>query len=193
VQFEETRNNTAWDNHLKGCVTMTTKKIRGNRKQKTTGNQLITYFRLTLEAPGNPESDTDAHLDKSTIIFTSKKLQTCKPKQDSDTRPRRRQQKGKDRRTKDETKEEMGKEDSIMEDYSKHACKQQRMEQERMKNRIKHTTTAFLTTIIFTLIILNTGSRNTAGCEQRIETPQHGQCAQKQDNGKRKEKKTAGA
>jgi hypothetical protein len=74
---------------------MTTKRITGNRKRKTTGKQMITYFRLTLEAPGNPASDTDAHLDKSTIIFTIKKLQTCKPKQDSDTRPRRRQQKEK--------------------------------------------------------------------------------------------------
>jgi hypothetical protein len=136
---------------------MATRRISGNRKQKTTGKQLIAYFRSTLEAPGNQESDTDAHLDKSTIIVTSKKLQ-------------------------DETKEEMGKEDIIMEDHSKYPCKQQRMEQERMKNRIKQTTTAFLTTIIVTLIILNTGSRNTAGLKQGIETPQHGQCAQKQDN-----------
>jgi hypothetical protein len=81
----------------------------------------------------------------------------------------------------------MGKEDSIMEDHSKHPCNQQRMEQERMKNRIKQTTTAFLTTIIITLIIVNTGSRSTAGCEQGIETPQHGQCAQKQDNRDEKE------
>jgi hypothetical protein len=162
AHFEETRNNTAWDNQLKGCVTMATWRISGNRKRKTTGKQLITYFRSTLEAPGNPESDTDAHLDKSTIIFTSKKLQ-------------------------DETKEEMGKDDSIMEDHSKHPCKQQRMEQERMKNRIKQTTTPFLTTIIVTLIILNTGSRNTAGRKQGIETPQHGQCAQKQDNRDEKE------
>jgi hypothetical protein len=93
--------------------------------------------KVTLEAPGNPESDTDAHLDKSTIIFTKKKLQ-------------------------DNTKEEMGKEDSIKEDHSKHPCKQQRMEQERMKNIIKQTTTAFHTTIIVTLIILNTGSKNKA-------------------------------
>jgi hypothetical protein len=126
--------------------------------------------------------DMYAHLDKSTIIFTSEKLQTCKPKQDSDTRPRRRRPKGKDQRTKDETKEEMGKEDHI-----KHQCKKQRMEQERMKNKIKQTTTAFITTIIVTLIILNTGSRNTAGGEQGIETPQHGQCAQKQDNRDEKE------
>jgi hypothetical protein len=166
VHFEETRNNTAWDNQLKGCVTRATRRISGNRKQKTTGRQLITYFRPTLEAPGNPESDKDAHLDKSTIIFTSKKLQTCKPRQDSDTRPRRSKQKRKDQARKDETKEEMGKEDSIMEDHSKHPCKQQRMEQEHMKNRIKQTTTAFLTTVIVTLIILNTGRRNTARREQ---------------------------
>jgi hypothetical protein len=129
---------------------MTKKRIIGNRKRKTTGKQLITYFRSTLEAPGNPALDTDTHLDKSTIIFTIEKLQTCKPKQDSDTRPRRRQQKRKDQRTKYETKEEMGKEDSIMEDHSKHPCKQQRMEQERMKHKIKQTTTALLTTIIVT-------------------------------------------
>jgi hypothetical protein len=73
----------------------------------------------------------------------------------------------------------MGKEDSIIEDHRKHPCKRQRIEQERMKNRIKRTTTAFLTTIIVTLIILNTGSRNKA--------PQHGQCAQKQDNKDKKE------
>jgi hypothetical protein len=158
--FEESRNKTAWDNQLKGCVTMATRRISGNRKRKNTGKQLITYFRSTLEAPGNPESDMDAHLDKSTIFFTNKKLQ-------------------------EKTKEEMGKEDSIMEEHSKHPCKQQRVE--RMKNRIKQTTTAFLTTIIFTLIILNTGSRNTAGRKQGIETPQHGQCAQKQDNRDKKE------
>jgi hypothetical protein len=81
----------------------------------------------------------------------------------------------------------MGKEDSIMEDHSKHPCKQQWMEQERMKNRIKQTTTAFLTIIIVTLIILNTGSRNTAGRKQGIETPQQVQCAQKQDNRYEKE------
>jgi hypothetical protein len=73
----------------------------------------------------------------------------------------------------------MGNEDSIMEDHRKHLCKQQRMEQEHIKNRIKQTTTAFLTAIIVTLIILNTGSRNKA--------PQHGQCAQKQDNKDKKE------
>jgi hypothetical protein len=61
------------------------------------------------------------------------------------------------------------------------------MEQEHMKIRIKKTTTAFLTTIIVTLIILNTGSRNTARREQGIETPQHGQCAQEQDNKDEKE------
>jgi hypothetical protein len=135
-------------------VTTATRRISGNRKRKITGKQLITYFRSTLEAPGNPESDTDAHLDKSPIILTNKTLQG-------------------------NTKLEMGKEDSIMEDHSKHLCTQQRMEQERMKNRIKQTTTAFLTTIIVTLIILNTGSRNKA--------PQHGQCAQKQDNRDEKE------
>jgi hypothetical protein len=78
---------------------MSTKRISGNRKRKTTGKQLITCFRLTLEAPGNPESDTDAHLDKSTIIFTSEKLQTCKPKQDSDTtKGKRPTHKGRDQR-----------------------------------------------------------------------------------------------
>jgi hypothetical protein len=159
VHVEETRNNTARDNQLKSCVTMTTRRIRGNRKWKTTGKQLITYFPSTLEAPGNPESDTDAHLDKSTIIFTSKKLQ-------------------------DETKEEMGKEDSIVEDHSKHPCKQQRREQEQMKNRIKQTTTAFLTTIIVTLIILNTESKNTDGCKQGTANQQggHGQQEQSGNN-----------
>jgi hypothetical protein len=106
--------------------------------------------------------DTDAHLDKYTIIFTIKKLQ-------------------------DKTKEEVGKEDSIVEDHSKHLCKQQRIEQERMKNIIKQNTTAFLTTIIITLIKLNTESKNTSGRKQGIETPQHGQCAQKQDNRDEKE------
>jgi hypothetical protein len=130
--FEDSRNNTAWDNQLKGCVTIATIRISGNRKRKNTGKQLITYFRSTLEAPGNTESDTDAHLDKSTIIFTNNKLQG-------------------------NTKEEMGKED-----HSKHPCKQQRMEQEHMKNKIKQTTTAFITTIIVTLILLHTGSRNKA-------------------------------
>jgi hypothetical protein len=152
------------------------KENKGKQETEDHRETADNYFRSTLEAPGNPESDTDAHLDKATIIFTSQKLQTCKPKQDSDTRPRRRQQKGQDQRTKDKTKEEMVKEDSIMEDHSKHPCKQQRMEQERMKNRIKQTTTAFLTTIIVTLIILNTGSRNrnTTTWTVRTETGQQG-------------------
>jgi hypothetical protein len=123
VHFEETRNNTAWDNQLKGCVTMARRRRSGNRKRKTTGRQLSTYFRSTLEAPGNPELDKEAHLDKSTIILRRKKLQTCKPKQDSDTRPRTRKQKRKDQRRKNETREEMDKADSIMEDHRKHPCK----------------------------------------------------------------------
>jgi hypothetical protein len=88
-------------------MTIATIRISGNRKRKNTGKQLITYFQSTLEAPGNTESDTDAYLDKSTIIFTNNKLQG-------------------------NTKEEMGKEDNFMEDHSKHPCKQQRMEQERI-------------------------------------------------------------
>jgi hypothetical protein len=185
--LEETRNNTAWDSQLEGCVTRTRKSIIGNRKRKATGKQLITYFLSTLEAPFNPASDTDAHLDRSTIIFTIEKLQTCKPKQDSDTRPRRRQQKERDQCTKYETKKKMDKEDGIMEDHSKHPCKQQRIEQERMKHRIKQTTTAFLTTIIVTLIILNTGNRNTVIRKQGIRTPQQKQCTQKQVNRDEKE------
>jgi hypothetical protein len=61
------------------------------------------------------------------------------------------------------------------------------MEQEHMNNRIKQTTTTFLTTINVTLITLNTGSRNMDRCKRGIETPQHGQCAQEQDNRDEKE------
>jgi hypothetical protein len=114
VHLEETRNNTAWDNQLEGCVTMTRKRIIGNRKRKATGKQLITYFLSTLEAPFNPASDTDAHLNRSTIILTIKKLQTWKPKQDSDKRPRRRQPKERDQRTKYQTNKKMDKENGIM-------------------------------------------------------------------------------
>jgi hypothetical protein len=180
--LEETRNNTAWDNQLKGCMIMMTRRIIGNRKRKATGKQLITYFGSTLEAPFIPAPDTDAHLDRSAIIFTIKKLQTCKPKQDSNTRPRQRQQKERDQRTKYETNKQMDKEDGIMKDHSKHLCQQQRMEQECIKNRIKQTVTAFLTTIIVTLIILNTGKRNTAVHKQGIRTPQQEQCTHKQGN-----------
>jgi hypothetical protein len=120
VDVEETRNNTAWDNQLKGCETMTRKRIIGNRKRKSTGKQLITYFLSTLEAPFNPASDTDAHLDISTIIFTIGKLQSCKPKQDSDPRPRQRQPKERYQRTKYETNKKMDKRNGIMENHSKH-------------------------------------------------------------------------
>jgi hypothetical protein len=92
VPLEETRNHTAWDNQLKGCVTETRKRRHGKRNRKTTGKQLITYFLWTLEAPFNPASDTDAHLDISTIIFAIRKLQACKTKQDSNTRPRQNEQ-----------------------------------------------------------------------------------------------------
>ena len=77
--MEETRNNTAWDNQLKGCVTRTRKSIIGNRKRKATGKQLITDFRSTLEAPVNPALDTDAHLKESTNIHIIGELTFPKP------------------------------------------------------------------------------------------------------------------
>jgi hypothetical protein len=144
VELKVTRNHTAQDNQLKGCVTVTIKRIHGKRKRKSTGKQLITYFLWTLEAPFNPASDTNAHLDISTSIFAIKKLQTCKPKQDSNTRQRQIQPKKEYQGTKYETNKKMDKSNSIMEDHSKHPCQQQRMEQERMKHRIKQTITAFL-------------------------------------------------
>jgi hypothetical protein len=88
VHLEETRNHTAWDNHVKGCVT----EMRKRRNRKSTEKQLITYFLWTLEAPFDPASDTDAHLDKSTIIFAIGKLQSCKTKQDLNIRPRQNEQ-----------------------------------------------------------------------------------------------------
>jgi hypothetical protein len=145
-------------------------RLRDNDKKENKGKQetedhreiadhLVPIATISTRTPRIRHGRTSK---QTTIIFTSKKLQ-------------------------DETKEEMGKEDSIVEDHSKHPCKQQRMEQEQMKNKIKQTTTAFLTTIIITLIILNTESKNTAGRKQGIETPQHIQCAQKQDNRDEKE------
>jgi hypothetical protein len=88
VHLEETRNHTAWDNQLKGCVTEMRNRRHGKRNRKSTEKQLITHFLWTLEAAFDPALDTDAHLDKSTIIFVIGKLQCCKTKQDSNTRPR---------------------------------------------------------------------------------------------------------
>jgi hypothetical protein len=88
VHLEETRNHTAWDNQLKGCVTETRKRRHEIRNRKSTEKQLITYFLWTLEAPFDLASDTDAHLDRSTIIFAFILLQFCKTKQDSNTRQR---------------------------------------------------------------------------------------------------------
>jgi hypothetical protein len=147
-------------------VTRTRKRIIGNRKRKATGKQLITYFLSTLEAPSIGHGRTSRQIP--TIILKIKKLPTCKPKQDSDTKPRRRQPKERDKRTKYETNKKMDKEDGIMEDHSKHPCQQQRREHERMKHRIKQTITAFLTTIIVTFYFTQhrkqehgcTGTRN---------------------------------
>jgi hypothetical protein len=90
--LEETRNHTAWDNQLKGCVTETRNRRHGKRNRKSTEKQLITHFLWTLEAAFNPASYTDAHLDKSTIIFVIGKLKSCKTKQDLNTRPRQNEQ-----------------------------------------------------------------------------------------------------
>jgi hypothetical protein len=92
VHLEETRNNTAWDNQLKGCVTGTRYRRHGKRNWKSTENQLITHFLWTREAAFDPALNTDAHLDKSTIIFVIRKVKSCKTKQDSYTRPRANEQ-----------------------------------------------------------------------------------------------------
>jgi hypothetical protein len=89
---EETRNNTALDNQLKGCVTRTRYRRHGIRNRKSADEQLITHFLWTLETAFNPASDTDAHLKKSTIIFVIGKVKSCKTKQDSNTRPRENKQ-----------------------------------------------------------------------------------------------------
>jgi hypothetical protein len=58
VHFEETRNNTAWDNQ-KGLVTRTRNGRHGIRNRKSADEQLITHFLGTLETAFSPASDTD--------------------------------------------------------------------------------------------------------------------------------------
>jgi hypothetical protein len=69
VHLEETRNNTAWDNQLKGLVTRTRDGKHGIRNRKLADEQLITHFLWTMETAFSPASDTDAHLKESTSIF----------------------------------------------------------------------------------------------------------------------------
>jgi hypothetical protein len=88
VHLEETRNNTAWDNQLKGFVTRTRYGRHGIRNRKSADKQLITHSLWTLETAFSPASDTDAHLKESTSIFLIGKVKSCKTKQDSNTRPR---------------------------------------------------------------------------------------------------------
>jgi hypothetical protein len=92
VHLEKTRNHTAWDNQLKGCVTEMRKRRHGIRNRKLTEKQLIPYFLWTLEAPINLASDADAHLDRFTSIFAIVLLPFCKTKQDSNTRPMQNEQ-----------------------------------------------------------------------------------------------------
>jgi hypothetical protein len=89
--LDETRNLTAWDNQLKGCMTRTRKSRYGKRNRKSNKKKLITYFLWSLEAPFDLASDKDPHLDRSTIILAIRLLQFCKSKQDSTTRPRQTQ------------------------------------------------------------------------------------------------------
>jgi hypothetical protein len=86
VHFEETRNNTAWDNQ-KGLVTRTRNGRHGIRNRKSADEQLITHFLGTLETAFSPASDTDAHLMESTNINFIGKINLSKTKQDSNTRP----------------------------------------------------------------------------------------------------------
>jgi hypothetical protein len=88
VHLEETRNNTAWNNQLKGFVTRTRHRRHGIRNLKSADEQLITHFLWTLETAFGTALDTDAHLKKSTSIFGIGKVKSCKTKQDSNTRPR---------------------------------------------------------------------------------------------------------
>jgi hypothetical protein len=87
--LEETRNNTAWDNQLEGLVTRTRNGRHGIRNRKSADEQLITHFLWTRDTAFSPASDTDAHLKESTNIHLIGKVNLCKTKQDSNTRPRR--------------------------------------------------------------------------------------------------------
>jgi hypothetical protein len=89
VHLEETRNNTAWNNQLKGFVTRTRYRRHGIRNRKSADKQLITHFLWTRETAFSTASDRDAHLKESTSIFVIRKVKSCKTKQDSNTRPRK--------------------------------------------------------------------------------------------------------
>jgi hypothetical protein len=88
VHLEETRNNKAWDNELKGWVTRTIYGRHGIRNRKSADEQLFTHFRGKLETTFSPALDRDTHLKKSTnfhaigIIYLSKTKQTQKGEQE---------------------------------------------------------------------------------------------------------------
>jgi hypothetical protein len=60
--LDETRNNTAWDNQLKGLVTRRRNGRHGIRNRKSADEHLITHFLGTLETALSPPLDMDAHL-----------------------------------------------------------------------------------------------------------------------------------
>jgi hypothetical protein len=105
VHLEETRNNTSWDNQLKGLVTRTINGRHGIRNRKSADEQLITHFLGTLETAFSPASDTDAHLKESTNIHFIVNIYISKIKQDSNTRQaakdedRKQTQKGEEERS----------------------------------------------------------------------------------------------
>jgi hypothetical protein len=81
VHFEETRNNTAWNNRLKGWVTRTINGRHGKRNRKSADEQLFTHFLGTLETAFSPALDTDTHLKESVNFNSIRKIYLSKTKQ----------------------------------------------------------------------------------------------------------------
>jgi hypothetical protein len=76
--LEETRNNTAWDNHLKGWVTRRRNGRHGKRNRKSADEQLFTNFLGTLETAFRPALDTDAHQKESTNFNSIREIYLSK-------------------------------------------------------------------------------------------------------------------
>jgi hypothetical protein len=95
VHLEETRNNKAWDNQLKGWVNRRIYRRHGIQNRKSADEQLSTHFRGTLETAFSPTLDTDAHLKESTTFHAIWIIHLAKTKQTQKGKEERRLQKGK--------------------------------------------------------------------------------------------------
>jgi hypothetical protein len=95
VHLEETSNNKAWDNQLKGSVNRTIYRRHRIRNRKSADEQLFTHFQGTLEIAFSPALETDAHLKESTTFHAIRIIHLAKTKQTQKGKEERRLRKGK--------------------------------------------------------------------------------------------------